>query len=138
VKYILDTNAISEPFRPAPSPAFMRRFAEYRALVYISVVTWQELVSGAARMPRGRRRQAIERYHALVRESFAILPLDEVAATWAGREDARLARSGITVTCEDLQIAAIAATRDLTLVTADAVFRRFRGLETADWMGEGG
>lgn len=137
MRYLLDANAISEPFRPSPSAAFMRRFAVQQALVAISVVTWQELVSGAARLPKGRRRAALERYHQLVRENFAVLELDEAAATWAGREDARLAGRGFSVTCEDLQIAATAAVRGLTLVTADAAFQRFRGLETVDWMVEG-
>jgi predicted nucleic acid-binding protein len=90
-------------------------------------------VSGAARLPKGRRREALERYHALVRNSFPMLAYDETAATWAGREDARLARRGIVVSCEDLQIAAIAVVGGLTLVTADASFRHFADLAVVDW-----
>lgn len=133
MKYLLDTNAISEPFRPAPSENFLRRLNEHRSSSAISVITWQELVSGAARLPRGRRRDALERYHALVRTSFPMLAFDEAAATWAGREDARLARRGITVSCEDLQIAAIAAVGGLTFVSADTAFRRFGDLTIVDW-----
>jgi tRNA(fMet)-specific endonuclease VapC len=133
MRYLLDTNAISEPFRPAPSEIFLRRLREHKSSTAISVITWQELVSGAARLPRGRRREALERYHALVRTSFPMLGFDEAAATWAGREDARLARRGITVSCEDLQIAAIAAVGGLTLVSADAAFQRFGDLTIVDW-----
>jgi predicted nucleic acid-binding protein len=90
-------------------------------------------VSGAARLPKGRRREALERYHALVRTSFPMLGFDEATATWAGREDARLAKQGIAVSCEDLQIAAIAAVSGLTLVSADSAFRRFGDLTIVDW-----
>jgi predicted nucleic acid-binding protein len=66
-----------------------------------------------------------------------MLAFDEAAATWAGREDARLARRGVTVSCEDLQIAAIAAVGGLTLVSADTAFGRFSDLTTVDWMAPG-
>jgi tRNA(fMet)-specific endonuclease VapC len=133
MRYLLDTNAISEPFRPAPSQIFLRRLREHKSSTAISVITWQELVFGAARLPKGRRREALERYHALVRTSFPMLDFDEAAATWAGREDARLAKQGIAVSCEGLQIAAIAAVGGLTLVSADSAFRRFGDLTIVDW-----
>jgi tRNA(fMet)-specific endonuclease VapC len=78
---------------------------------------------------------ALEEYlQAVVRRSFPILPYDEVAAEWHGRERARLERDGKTPPFVDGQIAAIAGSRDLTLVTTNAKhFAWFEGLETADW-----
>ncbi len=137
MRFLLDTNAISEPYRPSPSVAFMKRFTAHRAQAVISAITWQELVSGAARLPKGKRRDGLERYHELVRTNFPILPFDEEAASWAGREDARLAAKGVAVSCEDVQIAAIAAVRGLTLVSADAAFSRFERLQIANWAKEG-
>lgn len=137
MRYLLDTNAVSEPFRPAPSETLLRHLGEHKRATAISVITWQELVSGAARLPKGRRRAALERYHAIVRASFPMLAFDEAAATWAGREDARLARSGIAVSCEDLQIAAIAVAGGFTLVSADRAFRRFADLTVVDWTNAG-
>ena len=133
MRYLLDTNAVSEPFRLAPSEVFLQHLREHKRSTAISVITWQELVSGAARLPKGRRREALERYHAIVQTSFAMLGFDEAAATWAGREDARLARTGIAVSCEDLQIAAITVVHGLTLVSADTAFRHFGGLTIVDW-----
>lgn len=133
MRYLLDTNAVSEPFRPMPSANFLRHLRAHQNSTAISVITWQELVSGAARLPKGRRREALERYHALVRNSFPMLTFDEAAATWAGREDARLARRGIIVSCEDLHIAAIAVVGGLTLVSADTAFRHFVDLTVVDW-----
>ena len=111
----------------------MKRFTAHRAQTVISAITWQDLVSGAARLPKGKRRDGLERYHELVRTNFPIVPFDEEAASWAGREDARLAAKGIAVACEDVQIAAIAAVRGLTLVSADAAFSRFERLQLANW-----
>ena len=115
----------------------MKRFTAHRAQTAISAVTWQELVSGASRLPKGKRRDGLERYHELVRANFSILPFDEEAASWAGREDARLAAKGIAMSCEDVQIASVAAVRGLTLVSADAAFSRFERLAVTDWAREG-
>jgi tRNA(fMet)-specific endonuclease VapC len=62
------------------------------------------------------------------------LSYDDVAAEWHGRERARLEESGRTPPFVDGQIAAIAHTQSLTLVTANTKdFERFADLETADW-----
>jgi tRNA(fMet)-specific endonuclease VapC len=83
----------------------------------------------------GKRRTALEEYlQAVVRRSFPILPYDELAADWHGRERARLEEAGKTVPFVDGQIAAIAFTRGLTLVTASTRdFRSFEGLTAVDW-----
>jgi tRNA(fMet)-specific endonuclease VapC len=78
---------------------------------------------------------ALEEYlHNVVRRSFPILPYDEAAAEWHGRERARLEEDGRTPPFVDGQIAAIAASQSLTLVTANAKdFHGFTDLETVDW-----
>jgi tRNA(fMet)-specific endonuclease VapC len=83
----------------------------------------------------GKRRAALEEYlQAVVRRSFPILPYDQVAADWHGRERARLEEAGKTTPFVDGQIAAIAFTRGLTLVTANTKdFRSFEGLRAIDW-----
>jgi tRNA(fMet)-specific endonuclease VapC len=69
-----------------------------------------------------------------VRRSFPILPYDDAAAEWHGRERARLEASGRTPPFVDGQIAAIAHNESLTLVTANTEdFRYFVDLEIADW-----
>jgi tRNA(fMet)-specific endonuclease VapC len=63
-----------------------------------------------------------------------ILPYDEAAAEWHAMERARLAALGRTLPFVDGQIAAIAQTNNLVLVTANAVdFRDFAGLTIEDW-----
>ncbi|HZQ98784.1 MAG TPA: hypothetical protein VFC93_08205 [Chloroflexota bacterium] len=63
-----------------------------------------------------------------------ILPYDEAAAGWHAMERARLAAHGRTLPFVDGQIAAIAQTNNLVLVTANAAdFRDFAGLTIEDW-----
>jgi tRNA(fMet)-specific endonuclease VapC len=77
----------------------------------------------------------LEEYlHGVVRRSFPILPYDDVAAERHGRERARLEDRGKTPPFVDGQIAAIAHSQGLTLVTANIDdFRYFDELELADW-----
>ncbi len=71
----------------------------------------------------------------VVQPHVPILPYDELAADWHARERVRLAAQPPPFA--DGQIASIAATRDLTLVTANvADFERFEGLRVEDWTRE--
>jgi tRNA(fMet)-specific endonuclease VapC len=66
--------------------------------------------------------------------SFPILPYDDAAAEWHGRERARLEEIGRTPPFVDGQIAAIAHSESLTLVTANTGdYQYFGDLEIADW-----
>jgi tRNA(fMet)-specific endonuclease VapC len=78
---------------------------------------------------------AIEAYlEDVVRESFPILPYDEGAAAWHGRERARLEAIGRPAPYVDGQIAAIAHVNDVTLVTANARdFALFNDLRVENW-----
>ncbi len=134
-RYLLDTNIISEPIRPEPNPEVVRRLRENEAVVALAAPVWHELVHGAELLERSKKRRTIEHYLAdVVRSSFPILPYDELAADWHARERARLARAGWTPSFVDGQIAAIARTNDLILVTANRRdFERFSDLDMEDW-----
>ena len=65
---------------------------------------------------------------------MAILPYDESAADWHAAERARLVSAGKTPSFADGQIAAIAKTNDLILVTLNlADYADFRDLALEDW-----
>jgi tRNA(fMet)-specific endonuclease VapC len=135
VKFLLDTSIVSAPVMKEPNSRIVKKLQQHGALCAIAAPVWHELVFGSSRLPVGKRRAALEEYlHAVVRRSFPILPYDEVAAEWHGRERARLEEDGKTAPFVDGQIAATAFTRRLTLVTANTKdFRSFEGLETVDW-----
>ena len=135
MKFLLDTSVVSAPVLRVPNAKVVRRLQQQGALCAIAAPVWHELVFGAGRLPTGKRRAALEEYlHTVARRSFPILPYDEAAADWHGRERARLEEQGRPTPFVDGQIAAIAFTRSLTLVTANAKdFRLFDGLEIVDW-----
>ncbi len=134
-KYLLDTNVVSEPLRPNPSPTVLRRFRRHEGETAISSIVWHELLFGCGRRSRSRRREAIERYlEEVVLASIPILVYDRAAAEWHARERARLVASGQTPPYIDGQIAAIAQVNDLILITANkSDFRRFKGLRVQSW-----
>ena len=133
--YLLDTNVISEPLRPAPNARVMRRLRAHEAEVAIPAPVWHELRFGSARLPRSQRRTAIERYLAdVVLPNFPVIEYDQQAADWHAVERARLAALGRTPPFVDGQIAAISRVRGLTLVTANSLdFSDFEGLRIRNW-----
>jgi tRNA(fMet)-specific endonuclease VapC len=135
LRFLLDTTIISAPVAKEPNSRVVRKLEHHGAHCAIAAPVWHELVYGSSRLPAGKRRVALEEYlHAVVRRSFPILPYDDAAAEWHGRERARLEEDGRRPPFVDGQIAAIAATQSLTLVTANAKdFQGFTDLETADW-----
>ena len=122
MKFLLDTNVISEPPKDHPNAKVLRKLREHDGQCAIASVTWHEIMSGIARLPTGRKKERLRSYFALVRATLPILPYDERAAEWHATTRALMKRTPPFV---DGQIAAIAATNDLTLVTADADFKPF-------------
>lgn len=135
MKYLLDTNVVSEPLRPTPNPRVLRNLRRHEADLAICSIVWHELRFGVERLPPSRRRDAIDRYlHDVVLATMPILSYDDGAAEWHAVERARLAAAGRRPPFANGQIAAIARTHDLQLVTFNASdFRDFRGLRTVSW-----
>jgi tRNA(fMet)-specific endonuclease VapC len=129
--YLLDSNVVSEPMRPRPDPAVLRRLTEHEGACAISAITWHELWFGIDRLPSGRRRNALTAYVRLVPSQFPILDYDVSAAEWHA---VLRARDTAVRPFADGQIAAVAATNDLTLVTRNtADFAGVDGLAIEDW-----
>lgn len=135
LRYLLDTNAVSEPLRPRPSKGLLNKMRRHEGEIAIASIVWHELHFGSARLRAGARREAIERYLAeVIAVSFPILDYDRTAAEWHAAERARLVLSGRTPAFVDGQIAAVAQVNDLTLVTANkSDFDLFKGLRVQDW-----
>jgi tRNA(fMet)-specific endonuclease VapC len=135
LRFLLDTTVVSVPIAKDPSRRVIKRLTEHGLRCAIAAPVWHELVYGCDRLPAGKRRAALESYlHEVVRPSFPILPYDEAAAAWHGKERARLERIGEPRPFVDGQIAAIAHTHDLTLVTTNTKdFEAFEDLVLADW-----
>ncbi len=135
LRYLLDTNIVSAPVSKTPDAAIVQRLEIHGPECAIAAPVWHELTYGWRRLAAGKRRVALEAYlEGVVRASFPILPYDEVAAAWHGRERARLEALGRPAPYVDAQIAAIAHVNDLVLVTANPRdFSRFKDLKVEDW-----
>jgi tRNA(fMet)-specific endonuclease VapC len=135
LKYLLETNVISEVLRPAPDPGLLDCLREHQAAIAIASVVWYELWYGCLRLPPSKKRAAIEAYlQEVVGRTIPILAYDAGAAAWHADERARLVQVGKTPPFANGQIAAIAATNDLTLVTFNRDdYAAFLGLQVEDW-----
>lgn len=137
LRYLLDTNALSEPLKPQPSALFVRKFRANRDRMAIAATTWHEALFGMHRMPAGKRKQTIHDYlFDVIAATLPVLPFDAAAAEWHAIERARLAARGKVLPFADGQIASIAKTKGLTVVTANGKdFEPFADIETENWAG---
>ncbi len=135
IRYLLDTNVLSEPIKSEPDPHTLESLAEHEGELATCSVVWHELCFGAARLTASKKRRAIEAYlEEVVGSTLPILPYDREAATWHALERARFGRRGRPLSTADGQIAAIARVHDLILVTANVGdSRRFKDLVVEDW-----
>jgi tRNA(fMet)-specific endonuclease VapC len=134
LRYVLDTSVVSVPVWKEPDPRVVDWLNTAGPECAIAAPVWHELIYGCSRLPKGRRRNALEVYlRDVVRGSFPVLPYDEAAAAWHGEERARLELLGRTAPFVDGQIAAIAHVHGLILVTANPRdFDSFQGLRIED------
>jgi tRNA(fMet)-specific endonuclease VapC len=135
VRFLLDTNILSEPLKPTPSATVMGRLKAHSGELGTASVVWGELVYGVERMPQGKRRVTVEGFLSALRQSdLEVLPYDQAAADWHGRERARLEAAGVPRPFVDSQIAAVARRHGVTLVTRNVTdFQHFEGLQLENW-----
>ena len=135
IRYLLDTSIVSSPISKMPNADIVRRLAANGHECAIAAPVWHELTCGCHRLPRGKRRGALESYlQDVVLASFPVLAYDESAAHWHGHERARLEGLGRSAPHVDGQIAAIAFVNDLVLVTVNVKdFARFKNVAVENW-----
>ncbi|WP_114202772.1 type II toxin-antitoxin system VapC family toxin [Janibacter anophelis] len=133
---ILDTNVISEIFRPLPEPQVVNWLASLEGDVAITSVTLAELLAGVRRLSDGRRRDELTRRIdtalAPYRGGSAVLPFDDVAAERYA--DVLVARevAGAPISTADAQIAAICLAHGATCATRNVKDFQHTGVELVD------
>lgn len=135
LSYLLDSNILSEPSRPHPNGNVQSRLLTHRNHVCTAAPVLHEMRYGVARMPEGRRKQALTSYlEQVLQQPLTILPYDREAALLHAEERARLTSQGRIPPFIDGQIAAIAMVNNLTLVTRNTDdFADFTGLTVENW-----
>ena len=130
-RYLLDTNMCIYIRQKRPEEV-LRRFRKLRpGEAVLSVITYGELLYGAAKSEQ--RVRAIEQLHELV-SVLPALSLPEAAAEAYGTIRAELELNGEMIGNNDLWIAAHALASSLILVTNnEKEFRRVRRLKVQNW-----
>ena len=135
LRYLLDTSVVSSPISKKPNPEILKRLEIDGQECAIAAPVWNELIYSCQRLPRGKRRTAVETYlQDVVLVSFPVLAYNEAAARWHGIERARLERLGKPPSYVDGQVAAIAYVNELVLVTVNVKdFARFKDVDLENW-----
>jgi len=121
VKYLLDTNVVSELVKLAPDAGVVRFLAAADdSAVALSVITLAELRYGIERLAPGAERAGLTRWledELPRRFDGRILQVDDIAAAEWGRTMARAERAGRPMSEMDAWLAALASVHHLVLVT---------------------
>ena len=130
LRYMLDTNAVSQMVRRPDSALAQRVAALEPDSVAISVIVAAELRYGAERRGSARLTGQLE----AVLSAIDVLPLQEPADRHYGAIRSDLERIGLPIGRNDLLIAAHARAVGATLVTNNVdEFRRVPSLVIEDW-----
>ncbi len=135
INYLLDSNILSEPARLKPDDTVLQRFAEHDGEYATAAIVWHELVYGCELLAASKRKTQLQSYLTmLLANGLTVLPFDQAAADWYAKERAELKRQGQTCAYADGEIAAIAATQQLILVTRNTQdFVNFQQLTLQNW-----
>ncbi|NCO74964.1 MAG: type II toxin-antitoxin system VapC family toxin [Cyanobacteria bacterium] len=135
LKYLLDTNIISEAKRPLPNENVTQNIKLYSQEIATASVVINELLFGILRLPISKKRQDLEDYlDNVIIANMPILDYDLKSAQYHAQERVRLSKIGKTPAFADGQIASIAFSNDLILVTNNVSdFADFNGLTVANW-----
>lgn len=126
---ILDTNVVSEPLRPEPAPQVLAWLdAQPAGSLFLTTISWAELLSGVAVLPLGRRRTELQ--SALTQRVLPLftdrmLTFDAAAAEAFAAIHAGARAAGNPIAFADGAIAAMAAARGFALATRNV--RDFQG-----------
>lgn len=116
--YLLDTNIISEMTKPFPDEIVIQKIIENKQISRICSVTFDEMLYGAKRLEKGKKRSELFRFCTeYIQINYEIIPFD-VHASWINSDlRERLEAAGKKAPYSDSMIAATAIANNLVLVT---------------------
>lgn len=119
MRFLLDTNVLSEPVKPAPNQKLVRWLADNDADALISVLTLGEIVKGIQRLPAGKRRRRMEAWLAEIEQWAAdrLVSVDAAVMREWGVYCAQQSKQGRVLDVMDSLLAATALTHGLTIAS---------------------
>lgn len=131
MRFMLDTNIISDMIRNPTGKAVSATLREGEDAVCTSIVVASELRYGCVKKGSSKLLKKVEELLA----EIPVLPLDAPVDVQYGALRAELEGIGQTIGHNDLFIAAHARTLGATLVTANTgEFSRIKGLKVENWL----
>jgi tRNA(fMet)-specific endonuclease VapC len=133
LRYLLDTNILSDLIRQPQGTVAARISAVGEDAVCTSIVVAAELRFGAEKSGSSKLADRVD----LILSALDVLPLKSPADRCYGEIRQHLARRGAPIGPNDLLISAHALSLDLTVVTANAgEFSRVPGLKVENWLAD--
>lgn len=121
MKYLLDTNVISELVKKDPNPGVVHWIDEHdEHTLFLSVITFGKLQKGISKLRDSNRAERLQRWvdqDLTKRFEGRIIPIDlDVVSTW-GRIQGAAEKRCVKLSVMDSLIAATAMTHNLNVVT---------------------
>jgi tRNA(fMet)-specific endonuclease VapC len=135
MKYLLDTNVLSEAVKKERSQIVLSKLKKHQGEMATAASVWHELVYGCLRLPQSKKKKVLQAYlQDVILPNIPILPYDQRAANWHAEQRSRLTAAGKTPPFVDGQIAAIAFVNGLCLVTRNLKdYKPFDGVQLENW-----
>ena len=135
IKYLLDTNILSELSKNKPDTNVVSHITQYGDNCSTASIVIHEINYGINRLEEGKIKKNLQLFlNQLETYKFQVYPYNTKAAYYHASERARLVKKGLTPAFADGQIAAIASTNNLILVTRNrSDFINFNGLQLENW-----
>jgi tRNA(fMet)-specific endonuclease VapC len=131
MRYLLDTNIISDFIRNPHGKAAARALKKDPASLCTSIIVAAEMWFGAAK----RRSANLHMKLSDLFKEIEVLPFEEPSELTYAEYRADLERRGLPIGANDLLIAAHARTLGATLVTDNVrEFSRLKGLKVENWL----
>ena len=127
--FLVDSNVLSEPTKPAPSERVLEWFAKHDRALATSPVILGELQYGINSMPAGRRRTRLQKWFAAGVSTLQFFEIDAVTANEWAKLLIELRRKGRMMPVVDSLIAATARQHGLTVATRNTADYRHAGVK---------
>ena len=129
MKYLVDTNVLSEPTRPKPNKVVVEWLRKHESQLVVSSIVLGELQFGILLLPAGRKRSRLLKWFEAGAKRFPTLDFDAaIAEAWA-QLLARLRQKGQAMPIKDSLIAAVAIKHRLAIATRNIADFKKAGLK---------
>jgi predicted nucleic acid-binding protein len=130
VKYLVDTNVLSEISKPSPDQKVLQWLRAHQGKIVINSIILGEIEYGILILPASRRRSRLEAWFQGATQHLPVFDFDAPSASaWASLM-AKLKRNGQSMQIKDSLIAATALTHHLKIATRNTIDFRYTGVAT--------